>query len=180
MLTCVTDKLEPVEEIWPGEGLVVSPDTVDLDVLNDTFSFFVRSLGIEVSRDWDARIGDLDEMRGTGKVTALFLISKYPGIHPSTIAQVSAKDRAEIARLLTGLEKAGLIYRKSGRKDSRSWSLFITEDGEGLLSEIRERVKASRQFLADVSEEEYDQVMGLLRKIYWRLVMAPRAPGGQP
>ncbi|NLS20070.1 MarR family transcriptional regulator [Rhizobium sp. P40RR-XXII] len=176
----MVDTSEHVEEIWPGEGLVVSPDTVDLDVLNDTFSFFVRSLSIEVSRDWDARISDIDEMRGTGKVTALFLISKYPGIHPSTIAQVSSKDRAEIARLLTGMEKAGLIYRKAGRRDSRSWSLFITEKGESSLSEIRQRIRQSRDFLADILDEEYDQAMALLRKIYWRLVMTPRPPGGRP
>ncbi len=171
---------ERQEELWPGEGLVLSPEALDLDVLNDTFSFFVRSLSIEVSRDWDARISDIDEMRGTGKVTALFLISKYPGIHPSVIAQVSSKDRAEIARLLTGMEKAGLIYRKAGRKDSRSWSLFITEKGESLLGEIRQRVRDSRRFLADISDDEYDQAMTLLRKIYWRLVMTPRPPGGQP
>lgn len=175
----MVDKSEDFDDIWPGEGLFVSPETVDLDVLNETFSFFVRSIGIEVSRDWDARISDIEEMRGTGKVTALFMISKYPGIHPSTIAQVSSKDRAEIARLLTGMEKAGLIYRKAGRKDSRSWSLFITDKGEALLSEIRQRVRASRQFLSDVSDKEYDQVMELLRKIYWRMVMSPRPPGGE-
>lgn len=167
------------EEFWPGEGLIVSPEAVDLDVLDDAFSYFVRSLNMAISRDWEARIADLDEMKGTGKVTALFLIGKYPGIHPSTIAEINMKDRAEVARLLNAMEKSGLIYRKPGRKDSRSWCLFITEKGERVLEELRKRIRTSRHFLDDISDDEYQQTIDLMRKIYWRLVMAPR-PAGEP
>lgn len=170
---------ENVEEVWPGEGLAVSPEAVDLDVLDDALSYFIRDLNIAVSRDWEARLDGLDALRGTGKVTALLMIHKYPGIHPSTIAQINLRDRADAARTLTALEKAGLIYRKPGRKDSRSWSLFLTEAGEAMVAPLRERVRESRQFLFDVSDDEYDQVMNLLRRIYWRLVMTPRPVGGK-
>ncbi|MCL6707860.1 hypothetical protein M8R20_12700 [Pseudomonas sp. R2.Fl] len=171
--------VEDVEADWPGEGLTVSPETIDLDVLNDTFSYFIRDLNIAVSRDWDARVADMEEIRGTGKVTALFMIGKYPGIHPSTIAQINLRDRAEVARTLNVLEKAGLIHRKTGRRDSRAWSLFLTEKGEECVEELRRRIRESRQFLSDISDEEYGQVMDLLRRIYWRLVMTPRPAGGR-
>lgn len=160
----------------PGEDLVVSPETIDLDVLNGAFNYFIRDLNIAVSRDWDARVSDLGDMSGTGKVTALLLINRYPGIRPSTIAQL--RDRAEVARTLNSLEKAGLIYRQSALKDSRSWSLFITDKGKERVEQIRQRILESREFLSDVSDEEYEQVMTLLRRIYWRLVMAPRPVGG--
>jgi len=162
----------------PGDDLVVSPETIDLDVLNDTFSYFIRDLNIAVSRDWDARVSDLEDMTGTGKVTALLIINRYPGIRPSTIAQINLRDRAEVARTVNSLEKAGLVYRQTGRKDSRSWSLFITEKGKERVEQIRQRIRDSREFLSDVSDEEYEQVMALLRRIYWRLVMAPRPAGG--
>lgn len=162
---------------WPGEGLVVSPETIDLDVLHDTFSYFIRDINIAVSRDWDARIADMEDIRGTGKVTALFMIANYPGIHPSAIAQINLRDRAEVARTLNGLEKAGLIHRKTGRKDSRSWSLFLTEAGEKCVVELRKRIQESRKFLCDISDDEYEQAMNVLRRIYWRLVMAPHPVG---
>lgn len=173
-----SNKPDAVLDSAPGEELVISPETIDLDVLNHAISYFIRDLNIAVSRDWEARISDLDDMKGTGKVIAMFLISRYPGIRPSTIAQISLRDRAEVARQINSLEKAGLIYRKTGRKDSRSWSLFITENGEHRVEQLRQRVKESRQFLSDVSDEEYEQVMTLLRKIYWRVVMEPRPAGG--
>ncbi|GEM_PF-2866981 len=162
---------------WLGEGIVVSPETINLDVLNDTFSYFIRDINIAVSRDWDARIADMGAVRGTGKVTALFMIANYPGIHPSTIAQINLRDRAEVARTLNGLEAAGLIRRITGRKDSRAWSLFLTEKGEECVVELRKRITDSRKFLCDISDEEYEQAMGVLRRIYWRLVMTPRPVG---
>lgn len=162
---------------WPGEGIVVSPETIDLDVLNDTFSYFIRDINIAVSRDWDARIADMEAIRGTGKVTALFMIANYPGIHPSAIAQINLRDRAEVARTLNGLEAAGLIRRKTGRKDSRSWSLFLTEEGEECVVELRKRIKESRKFLCDITDDEYEQAMSVLRRIYWRFVMAPHPVG---
>ncbi|HEY0122018.1 MAG TPA: MarR family transcriptional regulator [Rhizobium sp.] len=172
------DSADGVEEVWPGEGLVVSSETVDLDVLDETFSYFIRDLNIAVSRDWEARLQGLEELRGTGKVAALLAINKYPGIHPSAIAQINLRDRAEVARTLNRLEKDGLIYRRPGRKDSRSWSLFLTEKGEAIVEPLRQRIRESRQFLFDVGDEEYEQAMTLLRRIYWRLVMTPRPVGG--
>lgn len=162
----------------PGEDLVVSPETIDLDVLNGAFNYFIRDLNIAVSRDWEARVSDLGDMSGTGKVTALLMINRYPGIRPSAIAQINLRDRAEVARTINSLEKAGLVYRKAGLKDSRSWSLFITEKGKERVEQIRHRIQESREFLSDVSDEEYEQVMTLLRRIYWRLVMTPRPAGG--
>lgn len=173
----MTSVADDIDADWPGEGLLVSPETIDLDVLNDTFSYFIRDLNIAVSRDWDARISDMEEIRGTGKVTALLMIDNYPGIHPSTIAQINLRDRAEVARTLNGLEKAGLIYRRTGRKDSRSWSLFLTDSGRECAEELRRRIRESRQFLCDVSDEEYEQAMTVLRRIYWRLVMNPHPVG---
>lgn len=160
-----------------GEDVVVSPETIDLDVLDVTLSYYLRSLNMAVSRDWESRLDGLDAVRGVGKVIALFLIANHPGIRPSVIAQVSLKDRSEIARLLDGLETAGLITRRTNTTDSRAWALFLTEEGHRVVKELRRRVRESRAYFAHVSDEEYDQVIALLRKIYWRVVTEPRLTG---
>lgn len=161
----------------PGESVLALPEEIDLDVLDTTLSFYLRSLNMAVSRDWESRLDGLDPVRGTGKVTALLLIANHPGIRPSVIARVSLKDRSAMGRVLDGLEANGFITRRTSTRDSRAWALFLTDKGEHAVGEIRRRVRESRAFFGDVSEEDYAQVIALLRKIYWRIVTEPRPTG---
>lgn len=161
-----------------GERITARQDEIDLDILDDTLSFYLRALGIAVSRDWESRLGGLDAVRGTGRVTALFLIANHPGIRPSVIAEVSMKDRSEMGRVLDGLEANGLICRRMNSTDTRARALFLTEAGEQTVAELRRRVRSSRAFFHDVPDDEYAQVMTLLRKIYWRVLTAHRSEDG--
>lgn len=158
----------------PGEMLGVFSEDINLDVLDHTLSYYLRVLNIAVSRDWESRLGELEVVRGTGKVTALMLIERHPGIRPSVIAQITLKDRSEIARILDGFEKNGLIYRRTNLLNSRAWALFLTDAGSRLVEDLRGRITDSRAFFDDVSDEEYEQVISLLRKIYWRVIRNPR------
>jgi DNA-binding MarR family transcriptional regulator len=159
------------------DPLDLSAETVNFDVLNDTLSNFIRIINVAVSRDWEARIQDLPAVRGIGKVWTLFLIHNHPGIRPSTLATLSLRDRSDIARLLDALEKDGLIRRVTSPADSRAWELHLTAAGEALVVELRDRMKASRQFVGDVDDEDYTMLMQLLRKVYWKLVSSPRPTG---
>lgn len=161
-----------------GERIVARQDEINLDILDDTLSFYLRALGIAVSRDWESRLEGLDAVRGTGRVTALFLIANHPGIRPSVIADVSMKDRSEMGRVLDGLEASGLICRRTNSTDTRARALFLTEDGRRTVDELRRRVRASRAFFHDVPDDDYAQVMDLLRKIYWRVLSEPRPDEG--
>ena len=111
-------------------------------------------------------------------MTALFLIANHPGIRPSVIAEVSMKDRSEMRRVLHGLEANGLITRRINSTDTRARALFLTEAGERTVAELRRRVRSSRAFFLDVPDDEYAQVMTLLRKIYWRVLTAHRSEDG--
>lgn len=162
----------------PGEEILAVPDALDLDVLDVTLSFFIRTLNIAVSRDWESRLDGLEAIRGAGKVTAMLLIDNHPGIRPSVIAQAAMKDRSEMGRVLDGLESSGLITRQTSSVDSRAWALFLTDEGKRVADRIRQRVRESRAFFADLSEEEYDALIRSLRALYWRIVTHPRAPGG--
>ena len=161
-----------------GEAVQVQPEHIDLDVLDSALSFFIRALHVAVTRDWDARVADLAAIRGTGKVTALLLIHNHPGIRPSVIAQLVLKNRSEMGRILDGLEANGLITRRTSSTDSRAWALFLTDAGEQMVQAIRSRVEESRSFFGDLTQEEYDAVIGPLRALYWRIVTRPRAEGG--
>lgn len=161
-----------------GEEIQAGPGELDLDVLDVTLSFFIRSLNIAVSRDWESRLDGLDAIRGAGRVTAILLIDNHPGIRPSVIAQAAMKDRSDMGRVLDGLETAGLIVRRTHSRDSRAWALFLTDEGRRVADLIRQRVRESRAFFGDLSEQEYDALICSLRALYWRIVTHPRTPGG--
>ncbi len=158
------------ETLADDEVIPALADVIDLDALENTLSFFIRSLNIAVSRDWDERVADLAPIQGVGKVTALLLISRHPGIRPSVIAQIAMKNRSEIGRTLNGLEANGLLTRRVDSTDSRARALFLTEEGERMADEVRKRIRESRGFFEDLSEEEYRAVITPLRALYWRLV----------
>ncbi|MBO0905013.1 MarR family winged helix-turn-helix transcriptional regulator [Jiella sonneratiae] len=156
---------------------VTRVEDVDLGVLDDTLSFFIRSLNLAVTRDLEARLEGLEVAHGTGRITALFLIGRHPGIRPSMIAAAAMKDRSAMARVLGDMEKQGLIRREADVADGRVQALHLTEKGEKLADEVRAIVRQSRDFFHDISDEEYAQVIDLLRGIYWRVVKSNQQKG---
>src|SRR5690348_16380713 len=73
---------------------------VRFDVLKDLLSFYSRSVGVALNRDYDAQIAKVSLAKGTGKVTALLLVGANPGIRPSVVSHFILKDRSATARLL--------------------------------------------------------------------------------
>lgn len=155
----------------------VQPEDVDLGILDETLSFFIRTLNIAVSRDLDQRLEGLDVARGTGKVTTLLLVERHPGIRSSVIAEMTLRDRSAMGRLLDDLESHGLLTRKADPIDSRAQGLFLTAKGHDLARRVDAIVGQSREFFADMDDEEYRQVITLLRRIYWRNIL--KRPGGE-
>lgn len=163
-----------------GTRTAMRADDVDLGVLDETLSFYIRALNLAVTRDLDARLEGMDVARGTGKITALFLIARHPGIRPSVIASVAMKDRSTMARALDDMNRHGLVRREVDPKDGRGQLLFLTQKGETLSREVEVIVRQSRDFFSDISPEDYESVMALLRRIYWRLVRNEKPRGTRP
>lgn len=106
------------------ERIAIGPEEVDLDILNNVPGYFIRGLSIAIGRDWENRLTGLEGVRGAGKVTALFLMDRHPGIRASTIAGITLKDRSETARMLDSLEASGLIERRRSSSDFRHARCF--------------------------------------------------------
>ena len=151
-------------------GAALRAEDVDLGVLDETLSFFIRSINIAVTRDLNDRLDGLDVARGTGKITTLFLVENHPGIRPSVIADVIFKDRSAMGRILDDLIEAGLMRREVAESDQRAQALFLTDKGKALAVTVRGIVRQSRDFFAETDDEDYAEVLRLLRKIYWRVV----------
>ncbi|MBB4008405.1 MarR family winged helix-turn-helix transcriptional regulator [Allorhizobium taibaishanense] len=147
------------------------PQDINIDVLEDTLSFYIRTINIAVSRDLDERLEGLDVAKGTGKITTLLLVDDYPGIRPSVIAHLIMRDRSAMGRLIDQMEDHGLIRREISPEDSRAQELYITEAGTALAVKIREIVpKQSRDFFSFIPEDEQRLVTDILRRAYRRIV----------
>ncbi|MFC5528123.1 MarR family winged helix-turn-helix transcriptional regulator [Cohnella yongneupensis] len=98
--------------------------------------------------------------------SALNQIDRAQGLIQKEIADRTGKDKPTTTRILDLLEKKGLIYKKLGERDRRSFLVFSTEAGKAV---IRETTPIEDSVTADVkmciSETEYDTLMNLLLRI---------------
>ncbi|AZO67012.1 MAG: MarR family transcriptional regulator [Mesorhizobium sp.] len=146
-------------------------ETVGLDVLEDTLSFYIRSINIALSRDLDDRLEGLDVARGTGKITTLLLVDSHPGIRPSVIAQLIMRDRSAMGRLVDQMIEHDLLTREAAADDGRAQELHITEKGADLARKVRKiATKQSSDFFAGVPEEDQKRLLDILRRVYRRTV----------
>lgn len=144
---------------------------VNLDVLENTLSFYVRVLDVMVSQDLDLRLENLEVARGKGKITALFLIDSHPGIRPSVLAELTMKDRSAMGRILAGFDENGLIIRRTSVDDSRAQELFITPKGAELAAKVRTIVVSQSETFFDriVPKNEQKALIAILKRAYHRL-----------
>jgi len=146
-------------------------EEVDLDVLENTLSFYIRTVNLAVSRDLDECLEGLDVAKGTGKITTLLLVDSHPGIRPSVIAQLTMKDRSAMGRIVDQMVAHGLIRRETSLEDTRAQELYITDAGAALAAKVRELVtKQSKDFFALIPQDEQRQLMDILRRAYRRIV----------
>lgn len=152
------------------ETLPAEDRNVDLDVLEDLLSFYVRSVNYGLSRDLDNRLDGLEVARGTGKITTLLLIDSHPGVRPSVIARATLRDRPSITRIVGPLVAAGLVKQRVAKGERRAQELFITPRGHEVAERVRRIVRSqSDEFFRPLSEEDRGHLMRILRGMYLKL-----------
>ncbi|QHT62181.1 MarR family transcriptional regulator [Paenibacillus lycopersici] len=98
--------------------------------------------------------------------SALYQIDRAQGLIQKEIAERTGKDKPSTTRILDHLEKKGLIYKKAGERDRRSFLVFSTELGQSVIREttpIEDSVTA--EVMQCISEDEYGMMTGLLQRI---------------
>ncbi|MNC59227.1 Transcriptional regulator SlyA [compost metagenome] len=93
-------------------------------------------------------------------------IDASEGLIQKEIAERTGKDKPTTTRILDHLESKGLVYKKTGLQDRRSYIVYSTDRGKELIRDtigieqgVTEEVKSC------MTEEEYSLFMGLLERI---------------
>ncbi len=140
---------------------------IDLDVLENLLSFYLRAVNFGLSRDLDQRLEGIEVARGTGKITTLLLIDSHPGIRPSIIADATLRDRPSISRIVAPLVAAGLVEQRVPPTERRAQELYVTERGHEVAERVRRTVRAqSEDFFSAVPERDRDELFRILRNLY--------------
>ncbi len=97
---------------------------------------------------------------------ALEIISDNPGISQQAVGNLLGLDKSSISPAITRLAKNKLVRREPGSY-KRSYCLYITEEGENLLAQLRQRAKTHEKFLAKaLTPQERDTLIALLDRLF--------------
>ncbi|MBP3963148.1 MarR family winged helix-turn-helix transcriptional regulator [Paenibacillus lignilyticus] len=98
--------------------------------------------------------------------SALNQINCAQGLIQRELAERLGKDKPSTTRILDHLEKKGLIYKKAGDRDRRSFLVYSTELGQEVIrvtTPIEESITA--EVKTCISDEEHDMMIELLQRV---------------
>lgn len=110
----------------------------------------------------------------TAQYGVLIIVHSEPGIDQTRLARALAFDKVTVMRVLRGLEERGLVQRvASGRQKT----LALTDAGQALLTQARERAEAaSRRLMSPLDSADQAQLVRLLQTLVNGLAHEARAP----
>ncbi len=112
--------------------------------------------------------GEIGLFRGQPPV--LFELGKHEGRTQSELAEKLELTPATLTNLLTRMQHAGLIERRTDATDCRCSRIFLTEAGRIKLSQaVQQTQKMDEVAFAGFSAEEQDQLNQYLERIHQNL-----------
>jgi DNA-binding MarR family transcriptional regulator len=105
---------------------------------------------------------------------ALGLLRDLGPLTPSEMGERLIVTRATVTGVVDSLERRGLVERHAHPDDRRSSIIEITEEGRGILQQVRTIVhRQERQWLSVMSEDELRHYIGQLQRIQQALEAIP-------
>jgi MarR family transcriptional repressor of mepA len=140
--------------------------------LTTSFELF-RWIGwaqMKAGQDW-VRERDLSREQSF----ALGFLAQNPGAIQRDIAQMTRTSAASVSSLLQGLERRGLVERRTEEGDERSKRVYATAAGSTLIAGFEEAMLAAGEsILAPLDEDERATLHALLTKITAQLPQPTR------
>ena len=105
---------------------------------------------------------------GYSSYNFILYISSHPGSSQKEVCQNMVIDEALATRSMKKLVRQGYLTRRREALDGRTYSLFLTPQGQELVPVIRRALEQWWEQLtaqADLSQEELEIILPLLRKM---------------
>jgi len=99
-----------------------------------------------------------------------FIVLKHlmeeDGCEQKHLAMITERDKTSLTRLISTLEKKGLVRRKISAKDKRVNHLFITKSGKNtFLSTLPIVTQSIQEIQSGIDQEELDRAIDTIMKV---------------
>ena len=103
---------------------------------------------------------------------AMYHLDAHPGLTLRELADRMLCDKSNVTRVVKGLERDHLIYRKDHETDGRAYRLYLHDAGHTLLQQVSKQHNHYNQARFDnqLTGHEYDQLEITLRKLKGELI----------
>ncbi len=107
----------------------------------DRFERFSSAL-FDISRHWHKIAGDVMEkhnLKGTYAIYLTNIANSPEGITAAKLSEMCSRDKADVSRALSELEKRGLIVKSNFKGSSYRAAITLTEEGAAIANHVKEQ-----------------------------------------
>lgn len=130
--------------------------------LRNTAFHLLRQLFQQHTARWQHELPELTKPQ----YAVMRAIAEHPGIEQIALMEAAVSTKATLAEMLSRMESRGLVTRESDPQDKRRRFVYLTSEGETLLTSampLGDRV--DDEFLGRLSDDERKQFTQLVRKM---------------
>lgn len=130
--------------------------------LRNTAFHLLRQLFQQHTARWQHELPELTKPQ----YAVMRAIAEHPGIEQIALMEAAVSTKATLAEMLSRMESRGLVTRESDPQDKRRRFVYLTGEGETLLTSampLGDRV--DDEFLGRLSDDEREQLTQLVRKM---------------
>lgn len=128
--------------------------------MEDRFERF--SVGMsEISRYWHKLTGDEMEKYGLKGTHSIYLLTMYrfpEGLTAPRLCELCVKDKADVSRMMSLMEKKGLVRKESVGKTLYGGVFKLTEEGQEAARHVSERARIAVEIAGKDLTEENRQI----------------------
>jgi DNA-binding MarR family transcriptional regulator len=112
---------------------------------------FTRHVGADVTRQ---------------QIGTLLALDKHPGASQRDLVEETGIDKSTLKEMLNRMVTRGWVSRARDEKDSRAWTMSLTDEGRALLLDRIDKVEAAqREILEPLSVEDRQTFMRCMRQL---------------
>lgn len=135
----------------------------EFDVIDDSLGYLIKRAQV---RTYEVLFDVMGDSIAPGRMTALCIVAKRPGISQSDLAELLSITRAAVVKVVDTLESKHFVRRQSIPGNRRTYALVVTPEG---YEELRRLTVLTREYeariAAKLSAEEREQLMALLTRV---------------
>lgn len=130
----------------------------------ETIDYFIKVVWQTMANRYNQLVTEFGITQSIGYL--LINIDEQEGTTVSQAASLLGLKSTSLSRMLSQLEKSGLIYRESNEGDKRSVKIYLTDLGKEKRHQARVVVKQFNNYLnKHISEHDKQYLIDLLKKL---------------